>query len=215
MQLLVRKYTRCICVPPLVDEIKTLVVYTKKKVDGGTAIKIAAAPGKHDDIVMSVAHAYNAMYYNAAMLKRRHGIEVDVKTWLINENRTAFSFSNRPASARVSITLKEVNGVLHEIFYDNKYKKEITEQEMQQILEERNDDKYVSDKDYKEPEEIEIKDEVKEELSKRFSSVTSDNIKIVSEDEYDMYKNGLQNSSDIYNDNLNGLMNDLLSGTSF
>ena len=215
MQLLVRKYTRCICVPPLVDEIKTLVVYTKKKVDGGTATKIAAAPGKHDDIVMSVAHAYNAMYYNASMLKRRHGIEVDVKTWLINENRTAFSFANRPASARVSITLKEVGGVLQEIFYDNKYKKEITEQEMQRILEERNDDKYVSDKDYKEPEEIEIKDEIKEELNKRFSSATSNNVRIVSEDEYDMYKNGLQNSSDIYNDNLNGLMNDLLSGTNF
>jgi PHIKZ025 len=212
IQLLVRKYTRCIAVTDLVDEIKTLVVYSKKNVNGGTTTKIAAAPGKHDDIVMSVGHAYNAMYYYASILKRRHGIIVDVKKWLINENRTAFSFSNRPPSARITVTFKEVEGVMQEIFYDNKYNKVLTEEEVDQILSEENPtDKYVSDAHYKPKEEVKIVDEMYERSVERFKQIGSNNIKVVSNEDYDLYKNGLAESNNIYDDNCVNMMNEMLS----
>ena len=212
MQLLVRKYTRCIAVTDLVDEIKTLVVYSKKNVNGGTTTKIAAAPGKHDDIVMSVGHAYNAMYYHASILKRRHGIIVDVKKWLINENRTAFSFSNRPPSARITVTFKEVEGVMQEIFYDNKYNKVLTEEEVDKILSEENPtDKYVSDANYKPKEEVRIVDEMYERSVERFKHIGSDNIKVVTNEDYDLYKNGLADSNNIYDDNCVNMMNEMLS----
>lgn len=208
IQLLVRKYTRCISVIPLVDELKSLVVYSKKKVDGGMSTKIAAAPGRHDDIVMSVGHAYHAMYYHAAMLKRRHNIEVDVKTWLINENRVAFSFATRPLSTRITVTLKEIDGVLQEIYYDNKYRKQISQKEMEIIMSEQPDDRYLSDNTYTVPEEKELPDEVKKKLEKRITSVGSSNIKVVSKEEYELAKEGLDKSADIFTENMNSLMNE-------
>lgn len=208
IQLLVRKYTRCISVMPLVEELKSLVVYSKKKVDGGTSTKIAAAPGRHDDIVMSVGHAYHAMYYHAAMLKRRHNIEVDVKTWMINENRVAFSFARTSASTRITVTLKEIDGVLQEIYYDNKYKKQISQEEMELIMSEQPDDRYLSDNTYEVPEEKDIPDEVKEKLEKKITSVGSSNIRVVSKEEYELAKEGLNNTSDIFVENMNSLMNE-------
>ena len=170
--------------------------------------KIAAAPGRHDDIVMSVGHAYHAMYYHAAMLKRRHNIEVDVKTWLINENRVAFSFATRPLSTRITVTLKEIDGVLQAIYYDNKYRKQISQKEMEIIMSEQPDDRYLSDNTYTVPEEKELPDEVKKKLEKRITSVGSSNIKVVSKEEYELAKEGLDKSADIFTENMNSLMNE-------
>ena len=209
IQLLVRKYTRCICIEPLIDELKSLVVYTKKGTNG-MVTKIAAASGKHDDIVMSVGHAYHALYYHANILRRRHGIETDPKKWLINEGRAAFSFANRPASSRITVTFKEIDGKFEEVLYDNKYNKIITPEEADKILSDNKVDRYTSDSNYKEPEEVVIPDEVLDMAKDHFKEVGSSNIKVISEEEYKLHKAGLGNSNNIYNDNMNIIMNEFL-----
>ena len=72
----------------------------------------------------------------------------------------------------------------------------------------RPEDRYLSDNTYEVPEEKELPDEVKEKLEKRISSVGSSNIKIVSKEEYELAKEGLDNVTDIYTENMNSLMNE-------
>lgn len=221
IQQLVRKYSRCICVPELISELKSLVVYTKKGAGGQGTTKIAAAQGKHDDVVMSVGHAFNALFYHHAILKRRHRITFDVKNWLINENTTAFTFSNRPASSRITVTLKEVNGQIHELFFDNKTRKYLTESEVNEVYDEEagiKKDSYVSvagqninQKEEDIPEE-EKRDAINEVLERSVYAAASKNVKVVNRHEYEMMKEGLHESVNVYNDNMTSIMNDFMNG---
>lgn len=219
IQLLVRKYSRCISIPELVEELKTLVIYTKRGTNG-MVTKIAAAAGKHDDVVMSVGHAYHALYYHASILRNRHGIEVDLDKWLINENTIAFSFANRPASSRISVTFKEIDGEFFEIFMDNKTNKIVSSEEAAAIFEEElgnKKDRYMSGsisgmKEVELVEEKKVIDPVETFLKERLEARTSSNVKIVTKDEYNEFKEGLAYSNNIYTDSMNSLMEEMMSG---
>ena len=45
----------------------------------------------------------------------------------------------------------------------------------------------------------------------RFKQIGSNNIKVVSNEDYDLYKNGLAESNNIYDDNCVNMMNEMLS----
>lgn len=75
-------------------------------------------------------------------------------------------------------------------------------------MSEQPDDRYLSDNTYEVPEEKELPDEVKEKLEKRITSVGSNNIRVVSKEEYELAKEGLNNTSDIFTENMNSLMNE-------
>lgn len=207
IQTMVKKYTRCICIPELVTEIKTLVIYTRKTATG-TETKIAAANGKHDDMVMSAAHAYNALFNHSAMLKVRHGIIVDSDNFLLNDGMAAFTLANIKPNSRVSIRPREIGGRLYETFYDNINKKEITKEEAEILLEEEKQDKrdnYMKNDPVKK-EEVVVRNEVDEMFKKRLAASASKNIQMVSQQDYELARYGLNQNSALYDEALGKMM---------
>lgn len=209
IQTLVKKYTRCICIPDLVSEIKSLITYTKKGTYGASKSKIAAAPGKHDDQVLSAGHAYNALFNHASMLRRRHGIIVTPDNWLINEDIQAFTFSNRRANSRVSIIMRERNGKIYETFYDNLNKCELNQMEAQVILDgekEINQNRFIVNKNKQTIEEAH-KDELNDLFDKQLEDLGSSNISRITDDEYKFLQRGIDtNSNNMYEQTMDHLI---------
>lgn len=218
IQTLVKKYSRCIAIPELVSEIKSLVFYNSRT-SNGIVTKIAAASGRHDDMVMSAAHAYNALFNHHTMLKNRHHIIVDSNNFLLNEGMVAFTLANLKPNARVSIRPREINGKLYELYWDNVENKELSKDEAMVLLDAENVDKrsnYTKDgKDNNTNKSIENKseDEITNDLFKqRFGNIASDNVKIASQEDFDLMKHGLNKDkpNDLYDQALTRMMNGLL-----
>ena len=105
LSTLVEKYTSCISVPVIVQEIETLTVNKTK-----TDLKIEASDGTHDDYVMGMLHAYNALMNNSKFLEVRNHIKVDSTQFLINDNIEIVDVSGTSSNKRIQTIYEQRNG---------------------------------------------------------------------------------------------------------
>ena len=105
LSTLVEKYTSCISVPVIVQEIETLTVNKTK-----TDLKIEASDGTHDDYVMGMLHAYNALMNNSKFLEVRNHIKVDSTQFLINDNIEIVDVSGTSSNRRIQTIYEQRNG---------------------------------------------------------------------------------------------------------
>lgn len=129
LSTLVEKYTDCISIPVIVNEILTLTVNQTK-----TDIKIEASEGCHDDYIMAMLHAYNAIFNNSKFLSVRNFIEIDTNTFLINDNMQIVDVTGTVKNnRRIQPIYEQHNGKIEIRYFDTVDNKYIEKSEAQII----------------------------------------------------------------------------------
>lgn len=125
LSILVEKYTECISVPVIAQEINSLTIRKSKTTEGG---KIEASDGCHDDYIMAMLHAYYAIFDNSTFLEYRNNIRINLENFLINEDVQILDVTSK-SNTRIQTRYIEKNGKLEIIYKDIKTGKIISKDE--------------------------------------------------------------------------------------
>lgn len=108
----------------------------------GAKSKIMAAPGEHDDALISVALGLIPIIKYPGILKEKFGIEVNPHNWIITEGAEVIN-PNVSYSSRIKTQLINVNGIIMKEYYDSKTGILLNEETAMEIIrkeQERSDD---------------------------------------------------------------------------
>ena len=188
---ILKKHVAAIAIPVLFNEINNLT----EKVTPSGVVRIEASQSAHDDHVFALLHAYHAIIHGNKWLELRNHINIDFNTLEVGLNESILDMSGR-VNKRIVTEYTIVGGMFVIKYRDTKYNKYITQDEVDEILENENNSQII----YQKEEEEKIRkqhefDTVKSILKSRIGE--DDDVTITEVDEYDntSYLNIRENDS--------------------